>query len=464
MINKFISMLLVCFFHMATAQDSIVTLNAEQLLQLVKKYHPVAKQTQIGVEKSEAEITLARGAFNPIIGNYMAQKTFGGTNYYEYVNPQVKLPTWYGVELSAGSLNLNGDRLNNDETSGQTSFVGISVPLAKNLAMDKRRAFLQQAKIFNTMAKLDQQAVLNNLLMEAMEAYWFWVKTYQTFVVVKNNVLINEARLLLIKKSVENGERPAIDTIEALTQLQSFEILRNQQWLSFQNAGLALSAFLWNKDNQPYYLPETVLPQGGWENETNISLFNITLNDVLQASNQNNPNLLNYNYKLEALNIDKKLKFQELLPKIDFNYNVLGKNGLPTINGVLNDNYQVGLKVEMPLFLSAGRGEFRKAKLKISETKIDLSIKQQSTEIKIKSYHNELVTLQKQVELQSNNYANYTLLLKAEESRFYNGESSMFLINSRETKALEALEKLIDLKTKYFKTLYALQWSAGLLK
>jgi outer membrane protein TolC len=394
----------------------------------------------------------------------MAQKTFGGTNYYNYVNPQVKLPTWYGVELSAGSLNLDGDRLNNDETPGQTSFVGISVPLAKNLAMDKRRAFLQQAKIFNSIAKLDQQAILNNLLMEAMEAYWFWVKTYQTFVVVKNNVSINEARLILIKKSVENGERPAIDTIEALTQLQSFELQKNQQWLLFQNAGLALSAFLWNQESQPYYLPETVIPQGGWENETNINLFNITLNDVLQASSLNNPNLLSYNYKLEALQIDKKLKFQELLPKIDFNYNVLGKNGLPTITGVLNNNYQVGLKMEMPLFLSAGRGEYRKAKLKISETQIDLSIKQQATEIKIKSYHNELITLQKQVALQSNNYASYTQLLKAEESKFYNGESSMFLINSRETKALEALEKLIDLKTKYFKTLYALQWSAGLLK
>lgn len=94
MINKFITLLLVCICHLANAQDSLVTLNAEQLLQLVKKYHPIAKQTQIGVEKSEAEITLARGAFNPIIGNYMAQKTFGGTNYYNYVNPQVKLPTW----------------------------------------------------------------------------------------------------------------------------------------------------------------------------------------------------------------------------------------------------------------------------------------------------------------------------------------------------------------------------------
>ena len=41
--------------------------------------------------------------------------------------------------------------------------------------------------------------------------------------------------------------------------------------------------------------------------------------------------------------------------------------------------------------------------------------------------------------------------------------NSLFLINSRENKALEALEKLIELKTKFAKTVYALQGSAGLL-
>jgi len=43
------------------------------------------------------------------------------------------------------------------------------------------------------------------------------------------------------------------------------------------------------------------------------------------------------------------------------------------------------------------------------------------------------------------------------------GNLPFFLINSRENKALEALEKLIELKTKFAKTVYALQGSAGLL-
>jgi outer membrane protein TolC len=53
--------------------------------------------------------------------------------------------------------------------------------------------------------------------------------------------------------------------------------------------------------------------------------------------------------------------------------------------------------------------------------------------------------------------------VEAEEKRFENGESSLFLINSRENKALESQEKLIELKTKYYKSIFALQWISGKL-
>ncbi len=447
------------------AQDSLSTLNAEQVLQLVKRFHPISRQAVIGVEKAKADVTISRGAFNPVISHYIADKTFDGTNYYEQVSPAIKLPTWYGVELSAGTETLTGDRLDESTTKGTTNYVGISVPLAKNLAMDKRRAALRQAKLFHTMAKIDQRAMMNNLLMEAMDAYWHWVSAYQVYVVVKNNVDVNEKRIELVRKSFVNGERPAIDTTEALTQLMSFQYLRNNAWLEFQNAGLQLSAYLWKADYTPFQLPETIVPQSGWENETNISNFNLVLVDLLSVSAKNNPNLLVYDYKLNQLNIDKQLKFQELLPKIDLEYNRLGKdNALTSSGALLNDNYQYGIKFEMPLFLSQGRGAYRNAKLKIEETKLELARKQVSVDLKIKSYFNEYITLKNQIALQSANYNNYKSLLQAEEARFANGESSLFLINSRENKALEAFEKLVELKTKYFKTLYALQWSAGLLE
>ncbi|MEY4904358.1 MAG: hypothetical protein RLZZ292_2173, partial [Bacteroidota bacterium] len=403
-----------------------------------------------------------------MLNNYSAKKTVNGVDYYDYTSPELKIPTWYGIDVYAGLENLSGNRFDPSETNGQTSYFGVNIPLVKNLVIDKRRAFLRQAKIYKTMSAIEQRATINDLLLDAMEAYWLWVKAYQTFKIVENNVKINEKRLNFVKMSFINGERPAIDTVEAATQLQTFQLQQNEQYLAFQNAGLQLSAFLWKSNNTPYELPENVVPKSDWEDETRLVNFNVSLPNLLAVADQNHPDLEIYKYKLDVLAIDKKLKFQELLPKVDFRYNQLGKGynllKTATTGPLFENNFQYGLKFEMPLFLSQGRGAYQQAKLKIEETQLSQVQKRQQIEIKVKSYYNEYTTLKAQIVLQTNAYDNYQKLVKAEETRFANGESSLFLINSRENKALEALEKLISLKTKYYKSLYALQWSAGLLR
>lgn len=452
-------------------KDSIKTINAAQILQIVRQYHPISKQAYINIQKAKADVTTSRGAFDPVLSLQAGRKVFGGTNYYDYITPEIRLPTWYGIEVFAGGENLAGERIDPTETLGTTNYFGVSVSLAKNLLMDKRRAFLKQAKIFSSMANTEQRATINDLLMDAIEHYWLWVKNYQTYIVVRDNVIVNEKRLELVKKSVANGERPAIDIVEANTQLQSFLYEQNMQFLAFQNAGLALSAYLWKENNTSFILPESVIPQDSWETETDIndtSKFNVILTDLLASADKNHPDLQLYTFKLDVLAIDKKLKFQELLPKIDFRYNQLGKGynvaSSATQFPLFENNFQYGLKLEMPLRLSQGRGEYRKAKLKIEETQLFQNQKRLAIQIKIKSYYNEFLTLRNQITLQTANYGNYQQLVRAEETKFLNGESSIFLINSRENKALEALEKLIELKTKYYKTIYALQWSAGLLQ
>ena len=459
---------LLLFQSTLKAQDSIGTLNAEQVLYLVKKFHPIVRQTQINIEKANADILLARSAFDPILSHQINAKTFDGTQYYNQITPEIKIPTWYGIEVTAGLEDLSGDRLDPSHTTGQTNYVGISIPLVKNLVIDKRRAALQQSKLLSGMALVEQKAVINDLCINALEAYWNWVNAFQNYEVVKNNVIISTQRFNFVRNAFRHGERPAIDTIEALTQLQGFQYQQNQQWLSFQNAGLNLSAFLWKSNNEPYELPMAIVPEKGWENEVKIKQFNLELNSLLEIALTTHPYLQMYDFKLDLLDIDKQLKFQDLLPKVDFNYNQLGKGynmSQAAANGPLfENNYQYGLKVEIPLRLSQGRGDYKKAKLKIEATELDLSQKQWMISLKAKTYYNELNTLKNQIALQSSNYSNCLALVKAEEKRFENGESSLFVINTRENKALEVLEKLIDLKTKYYKTIYALQWSAGLLQ
>lgn len=448
------------------AQDSIKTLSAEQVIQIVKQYHPVARQASILIEKTKANITIARGGFDPLLYSSLAQKTFDGIEYYKYNRQQLSIPTWFGIEVYTGLENLDGNRLNPTETGGETSYFGLSVPLAKNLLMDKRRAALQTAKIFRQASEIERKNILNNLLLDAMKSYWYWIQYYQIYKIIDDAVLVNEKRVELVKSVIRLGDRPAIDSTEALTQLQSFQVMREGAWMQFQNAGLGLSQFLWTLNDTPAKLPADVIPA----NEP--SLQNIAqaelpaLNELLDAALINHPELLLYNFKLKALDIEKRLKFQQLLPALNFRYNQLGKGYdiLKTTTGPLfENNFQYGFSFGIPLRLSEGRGEYRMAKLKISETKLEQNLKLLQVEIKVKTYYNELAAVKRQVAVQQLAYQNYVRLQRAEEIRFQIGESSLFLINARENKTLEALQKLQELRTKYLITLNGLQWAAGTL-
>ncbi|MBL0358457.1 MAG: TolC family protein [Chitinophagaceae bacterium] len=232
----------------AVSQDKVLSETA--FIAIVKKFHPVTSQADIAVQKAAAGIVIARGGFDPSLYLNNDQKTFDGKNYYNYGNTELKIPTWYGIEVKAGFENNGGRFLNSEVSSGQSSYIGLSVPLAKNLLIDKRRAVLQQAKIFKSQTEAERLNIINNLLYDAYTAYWNWVKEYQLYEVMGNTVKINEARFELVKIGYRQGDRPAIDTIEALTQLQSFQYLQSESQVRLKNAAVELSNFLWLENNR----------------------------------------------------------------------------------------------------------------------------------------------------------------------------------------------------------------------
>jgi outer membrane protein TolC len=165
--------------------------------------------------------------------------------------------------------------------------------------------------------------------------------------------------------------------------------------------------------------------------------------------------------------VEKKAKFQGLLPTLDLNYNFLNKGyGVNKFfaQPLFENNYKYGVQFGLPLFQREARGEYSKAKIKLAD--VDYKTKQTKLEIenKVKSSFNDILALQTQSLLFQDNLRNQALLLKAEESKFSIGESSMFLVNAREIKLLETRQKLAELKTKFFKSLLGVQWAAGQLR
>lgn len=457
---------IVLFFIKSTqAKDSTQTLSLKSFLQIVKQFHPVAKQAGIQVDKAKANLTIARGNFDPVLEGGGSNKTFDGSNYYQSNGTQLNIPTWYGIELTAGIEYLTGNRTDPTATSGKTSFAGISIPLAKNLLMDKRRAALQQAKIMIQASEQEKRVLLNDLMMDATDTYWQWVQAYLVYTTYNNVINLNKKRVALVISAYRLGERPAIDTIEAIAQLQSFEYQQNDALLEWQNATMRLNTFLWKQNNEAYELPASVLPAEKIESLYDAVIFP-EQDKIIADAKTSHPELNFYNFKLGALNIERKLKFQELLPKADLKYNQLGKGydiASTATKTLFDNNYKFGVHFSIPLRLNQGRGDYKMAKLKITETRLQQNQKEVTVINKIKNYYNQLVNFKTQVTLLQKTYNNYLQLQHGEEIKFFNGESSLFLVTSRENKTLETLLKLTEATIKYNKTSISLQWASGQL-
>ncbi|MBL7754280.1 MAG: TolC family protein, partial [Chitinophagaceae bacterium] len=187
-----------------------------------------------------------------------------------------------------------------------------------------------------------------------------------------------------------------------------------------------------------------------------------TLVELEQLALQNHPALNAIPVKLSYLNIERKLAFQKLLPKLDLKYNMLTKSEFPG-SPLLTENYNLGLKFSMPLRLSEGRGMYRQANLAIAQTKLDQDLKTQQVLSKVRTEYNQFKGLVNILETQKQLLRNQESLLDGENTRFRNGESSLFLINSREQKLLETQQKNILLVAKLQIQRNKLWWSTGTL-
>lgn len=441
-----------------------VLFTPESFIQLVRQYHPIVKQANIQVQKAEADILSSKGGFDPTIEVNAENKTFDGKNYYFHTNPEIKIPTPIGLDVKAGLEENGGQFLSSESSAGRSSYAGIDVALAKGMLMDKRRAALQQSKIFGKQSEQERLKIVNDILFDAYVSYWQWAGAYQLYNIYTKYSQIANDRLRLTRIAYTNGDRALIDTIEAYTQVQNFELLQTDALIKLNTSKFDISNFLWLQNDSAYLLPQQFVPDTIQFQMTQTAA---SLEQLITQSNANNPTLRSYDFKLQALEVERKLKFQNMLPVLNLKYNLLNKDyyvfkGLN--NSLLENNYKWGIDFKLPIFIREGRGEYRKAKLKIAETNLELNAKRWEIENKIKNYYTETNLLQQQITTTKKAYGNYNALLKAENLRFANGESSLFLVNSRENKLIEILQKQVELTIKYFKAKYAIDWASGSLR
>ncbi len=454
----FVPVLMILFQTGSEAQDTL-KLSRDEFLSIVRTFHPVLRKYHLQNTIAQAGIDRAKGNFDPQIGAKLGEKNVDATRYYEQQNAGIDIPTWYGVDFNAGYNQYQGEKLNNSDTKGELYHFGVTIPLAKNLWYDKRRAALDQARITSEMTAAEQILMTNQLLLEAENVYWEWVRAYQVYALQQNAVKVNEERLDMTRRSLLHGERPAVDTVEVQSQLQGFLLQSQEALLQFVKNTLELQWFLWNDKEDFYEIDRPLVPVDRLETEQmDTYAFLIQESDSLALSAHQA--LRYYLYKNDFLSSERKLKWQSLLPKLDFTYQFYSRPGFRTAEFItpFERNFQYGLKFEMPLFLREARADYKIAGLKLEQNRQDRLAKERELVTKMDSYRNEILIVRQQISIATQNLVNYQKLLTAEETRYQNGESSLFMVNSRENKLIEAREKLYQLHSKFIAACNKLKW------
>ena len=443
-------------------------LGVEEYYQLVLQNHPKSKQAQLYNAGADFALRAAKGAFDPVLAADWAGKQFDGKNYYSIGESGLKVPTRFGVNFQSGFLWSDGIFLNPERslpTAGQ-AVLGVELPLLNGLITDPKRTALRQAELGITQAALTQQELLNDLMVKAAGYYWNWNLAARKLQLIEQALSISRVRFEGVRESYLTGDKPAIDTLESWIQVQQRIFDREEASNELAQAGLQLLNYVWpdaedssfrNLDWQadPAQLDQTQLPGSRQAMLDSMQLFQANIRQLLLMQ--------------ESMDLERRLAREALKPTLNLKYNLLADGwrwgALPFSDvpqeELLLQNYALGVEFAYPIFQRKARNKVRMIEVKQQQLELQTREIEQYWQVKVDQFYTQLQYLDEQIDLYTSVSANYFQLLQAEQVLFDLGESSIFLINSREQKWLDAQKKLIKLQADFHKTYAKLQWAVG---
>lgn len=449
----------------AFAQNRKDTLSFEQYLQIVKAHHPFMQRAGLLPLQAEANLMMARGGFDPKVFADVSQKYFAGDQYYSIINTGVSIPTWFGLNFYSGYDQTDGVYLSSQLRTPEAGLVyaGAQWTLGQGLFIDKRRADLKQAKMFTQIAEQERVMLVNQLLLDASLAYWDWYAAFNSYSFVKDAYNVTQIRYDAVRQAAFLGERAFVDTLEISIQLMNLDLLRQEFKLQEMNRRLECGVFLWADGAVPVELNDNAAPSRSSDSKYIDGLNSLALQ--INAAVGDHPEIQRDLLRIDQQQVDLRLKREMLKPILNLKYNALNEPiGNNLIANYSLQNYTWGLDFAIPILLRKERAGVKIAELKLQDMSFALDYKRALILMKAQSSINEWQIMTEQLTMFQRNLRDIGSLLTAERSLFDNGESSVFLVNTREMSLVNAQIKLYEYIAKSQKAIFKSYYSLALLE
>lgn len=459
-------LLFSCAGVSAQSTDTAKVFSLEDLEDIVFLHHPIVKQAALLSDAAKASVLQSKGEFDPTLKSAFGRKLFGHTDYYNNWHNELKVPLYIaGADLKVG-YDRNVGVYTNPETHTTDAglmAVGLNIPLGAGLLIDARRSTLWQAKAMLNYAEADKVKQINSVWFGAVKDYWNWYYAYREYTLIKEGLDLATKRFKALTNQALLGDKPGLDTIEASITVQDREIQLAKSEIEVKNAMLVLSNHLWNDKGTPLELPKDAIPQQAGEQ---LKIPDRILLDSLLGLADMHPELVKLRAKGEQLDVERRFAQEKLKPKVNISGALLSRRTdfgsyVPDYYDFNWNNYKIGVDFAFPIFLRAERGKLKQVKFKQQQVNYDLMQSGREISTNITASFNSLTAYQSQLAVQVQSINNQQALLAGELQKFDLGESTLFLINSRETKLIDMKIKRESIISGYQKKLAELYYKAG---
>jgi outer membrane protein TolC len=382
------------------------------------------------VSEARAKRMAAFAAFEPNVNFSSEGKDYGNDLQYRLDRAEARVGLPGGIDLVGGAAQGTGAFINPERKTPTEGLVnlGISAPLGGALIFSDRQnewgASTRNLEIaLATLDRTERKAILS-----AVQVYTFWQAQSEVQGAVDEALSVAAERLRLVREAFRLGERSEMDTLEAYLSWVDRRADVAQQANFTARAIADVAQILRGADT-------TQVNLDGMRPQSLPVVLNVPSPEIADLPNV--PELQMVNSALRRERLATTTAWAQWLPAPYVDYRMLQWGGSAWNPEAVQ--WKVGLSI--PLFNQKARAELAGAQARLRAAQAIATATQNEFDVVRLQLAQQVQALDSELKaLTASETAAYALL-QQERRRFALGESTMFILASRETKYLEAVQK-----------------------
>lgn len=434
-----------------------------EVLASVERRDPRMRSAELEIRGAGGQLLANRGVYDPVLrGRAVVEPVHRNAILdarVEQPTPLWGLTAWAGYQAGVGRrpfynttidsvLDID-DRVGSRDvrSTAGTLTAGLTLPLWRDGATDRRRTDIRQAKLEQGRAQELRDARLLELEVEAATAYWTWVAAGLRLEIERTLLDLAQARDEALRRRIELGALDPLAGVDNRRLILDREGRVVAAERAFQQAGLELSLYLRDDEGNPLVpgaerlparLPEMIAPDAG-DVEAAIA-------DALERRPDRRARLT---LRSQA-DLELRWAKNQRAPRVDLSAWVARYMGRPLLPEFARTGAVVALVFEVPIPLRTARGQLERTRAAADVVAAELRLLDDTIAVEIRGGYQALVAAYRRARLANQEVELTRQLAAAEYRKFQLGAGDLILVNLREVASADAANNEVQAVRDYF--------------